>query len=66
MGGSLDLLAGSFPASRLRLDQLGALFGETSFGTVSQVVTGGLEGALFGGCIVGAMIFARRNGGTER
>lgn len=66
MGGSLDLLAGSFPASRLRLDQLGALFGETSFGTVSQVVTGGLEGALFSGCIVGAMIFARRNGGTER
>ena len=36
-----------------------ALFGESGFGPVSQIVTGGLEGALFGGCIVGAMILAR-------
>jgi DNA-binding winged helix-turn-helix (wHTH) protein len=28
MGGSLDLLARQFPGSRLRLDQIGALFGE--------------------------------------
>lgn len=60
MGGSLDLLAQSFPDSRLRLDQIGALFGETGFGPASQVVTGGLEGLLFGGCIVGAMVIARR------
>ena len=61
MGGSLDLLARSFPGSRLRLDQIGGLFGESGFGRVSQIVTGGLEGALFGGCVVGAMILARRS-----
>lgn len=55
MGGSLDLLARSFPDSRLRLDQVGALFGEPDFGTVAQAATGALEGALFGACIVGAM-----------
>ena len=61
MGGSLDLLARHFPASRLRLDQIGALFGEHGFGPIAQVVTGGLEGALFGGCVVGAMLLARRD-----
>lgn len=60
MGGSLDLLARSFPNSRLQLVQLGALFGESGFGPVTQVVTGGLEAALFGGCVVGGMLFARR------
>jgi DNA-binding winged helix-turn-helix (wHTH) protein len=56
MGGSLDLLARSFPGSRLRLDQVGALFGEPGFGPVAQAATGALEGALFGACIVGAMV----------
>jgi len=60
MGGSLDALARHFPGSRLRLDQIGGLFGEAGFGTISQVVTGGLEGLLFGACVVGAMIIARR------
>jgi DNA-binding winged helix-turn-helix (wHTH) protein len=65
MGGSLDLLAHSFPNSRLRLDQVGALFGERGFGTIAQAATGAIEGALFGACIVGAMVafaplFARR------
>jgi DNA-binding winged helix-turn-helix (wHTH) protein len=60
MGGSLDLLAGSFPDSRLRLDQIGALLGESGFGQISQIFTGGLEGALFASCVVGAMVFARR------
>ena len=61
MGGSLDQLARSFPGSRLRLDPIGALFGESGFGPVSQTVTGALEGALFGGFVVGAMILARRS-----
>ena len=61
MGGSLDLLARQFPASRLRLDHIGALFGERGLGPVSQAVTGALEGALFAGCVVGAMILARRS-----
>ena len=64
MGGSLELLAQGFPDSRLRLDSIGGLFGEDGFGPISQIVTGGLEGALFGGCMVGAMILARR--GLER
>ncbi len=66
MGGSLDLLASSFPGSRLRLDQIGGLFGESGFGPISRVVTGGLEGALFGGCIVGAMVIARRSLSASR
>ena len=60
MGGSLALIAGSFPASRLRLDPIGALLGEAGFGWWSRVVTGGVEGALFAACIVGATIAARR------
>jgi hypothetical protein len=60
MGGSLQLLARSFPDSHLRLDRIGALFGESGFGPISQTVTGALEGALFGGCVVGTMAIARR------
>jgi len=60
LGGSLDLLARRFPDSRLRLDQIGGLLGETGFGPLSRIVTSALEGALFGGCIVGAMLIARR------
>ena len=60
MGGSLDLLASGFPDSRLRLDQIGALFGESGFGPVSQMVTGALEGLLFSASVVAAMTIARR------
>jgi hypothetical protein len=65
MGGSLDLLAGSFPDSRLRLDQIGAWFGEAGFGPLTRLVTGAVEGAIFCGFVVAAMILARRSwGGT--
>ncbi len=60
MAGSLNSLSGRFPNSRVQLDQIGALFGETGFGPTSQVVTGGLEGLLFAGCVVGAMSLAQR------
>jgi hypothetical protein len=60
MAGSLDSLARTFPASRLRLDGLGTLFGERGLGRVTQVVTGALEGALFCACVVGAMLLAAR------
>ncbi len=60
MGGSLDLLARQFQDSRLSLDQIGAVFGETGFGPVSQVATGGIEGLLFGGGVVAAMARARK------
>lgn len=66
MGGSLDLLARGFPDSRLRLDPIGQLFGESGFGPVGQLVTGALEGMLFGGCIVGAMILAQRSLNADR
>ncbi|HEX6219192.1 MAG TPA: transcriptional regulator, partial [Sphingomicrobium sp.] len=61
MAGSLDLLANQFPGSRLNLGEVGALLGEDGFGWASQLVTGGLEGALFAACIVGAMTLARRS-----
>ena len=61
MGGSLYSLAGRFPGSRLRLDQIGAFVGERGFGPISQAVTGALEGALFAACLVGAMTIARRD-----
>lgn len=60
MGGSLMSLAQTFPDSRLRLDQVGAAFGEEGFGPISQIVTGALEGSLFAACVVGAMLLARR------
>jgi DNA-binding winged helix-turn-helix (wHTH) protein len=60
MLGSLELLAQSFPGSQLRLAPIGAWFGEDGLGPVGQAVSSGLEGALFGGCIVGAMRLAQR------
>jgi DNA-binding winged helix-turn-helix (wHTH) protein len=59
MGGSLDLLAETFPDSRLRIDPIGAMFGESGFGPVSQVATGAMEGALFAACVVAAIVLAR-------
>jgi len=61
MGGSLDLLARQFPGSRLRLDQIGAIFGESGFGSIGQLATGCLEGMLFAGCVTVAMTVARRD-----
>ena len=60
MGGSLDLLARAFPTSRLRLDGMGAWFGEESFGPVTRTVTSALEGALFTACVVAALLVATR------
>lgn len=61
MSGSLESLARQFPQSRLRLDSIGALFGEGQFGLFSQVVSGAMEGALFVGCIAAAMALALRS-----
>ncbi len=60
MGGSLALLAERFPGSRLRLDTVAALFGESAFGPTTQLFTAVLEGALFTGCVTAAMLLARR------
>jgi DNA-binding winged helix-turn-helix (wHTH) protein len=61
MGGSLALLAETFPASRLRLDRFGAVLGERGFGLAPQVLTGGVEGLVFATCLVGALLLARRD-----
>jgi DNA-binding winged helix-turn-helix (wHTH) protein len=63
MGGSLDLLAHQFPDSRLRLDRVGAWFGERGFGQTSQMVTASLEGGLFAAGVVTAMRLARHSVG---
>jgi DNA-binding winged helix-turn-helix (wHTH) protein len=60
MGGSLVLLAQTFPGSRLTLDRIGGFFGESGFGPLTQTVTGALEGGLFAACVVGAMAVAQR------
>lgn len=59
MGGSLDLLARSFPESSLTLAPIGALLGETGLGPVSLAATAAVEGFLFGACIVGGMAVAK-------
>ena len=65
MAGSLDLVAQTFPDSRLRLDQISRLFGEAGVGPVTRLVTSCLEGALFSGCVVAAMILAQRSFGDR-
>lgn len=60
LGGSLNALAEVLPQSQLRLDQIGAMFGEDGFGRISQIATGGLEGMLFAACMTGAILLAER------
>jgi DNA-binding winged helix-turn-helix (wHTH) protein len=60
LGGSLASLGESFPRSLLHMERLGALFGEADFGLRTQIVTGALEGALFGSCVVCAIVLGRR------
>jgi DNA-binding winged helix-turn-helix (wHTH) protein len=66
MLGSLDLLARTFPDSRLRLEQISRLFGESGVGPVTRLVTSCLEGALFSACVVAAMVLAQRSFGELR
>jgi DNA-binding winged helix-turn-helix (wHTH) protein len=61
MLGSLDLLARTFPDSRLRIDRISAMFGESGLGPITRIATGALEAALFSACIAGAIVAARRN-----
>jgi DNA-binding winged helix-turn-helix (wHTH) protein len=60
MLGSLALLVHDFPDSRLRLDQIGRLFGEAGVGPMTQFVSTALEAGLFASCIAGAMVLVRR------
>jgi DNA-binding winged helix-turn-helix (wHTH) protein len=60
MLGSLDLLTRHLTQSRLRLDEIGSLFGEQGLGSVTLAVSASLECGLFAACIVAAMRFAER------
>lgn len=60
MAGSLALVSQQFPGSRLDMNGFGALFGETGFGLISQMLTAAMEGALFGGGVAGAIVLASR------
>jgi DNA-binding winged helix-turn-helix (wHTH) protein len=60
MGGSLADLSSHFPGSRLRLDGIAWLFGETAFARITQAATAALEAAIFTACVAGAMTLARK------
>ncbi|MGA0545401.1 winged helix-turn-helix domain-containing protein [Brevundimonas sp. VNH65] len=60
MAGSLASLSERFPASRLHLDAVGALFGEAGLGPLTRTTTGLVEGALFGACVVAALAWRRQ------
>ncbi|MEO6389218.1 MAG: transcriptional regulator [Croceibacterium sp.] len=60
MSGSLTLLAGAFPGSRIDLGAIGQMFGEVGFGPLSSAATSSVEGLLFGACMVGAMWLVQR------
>ncbi|WP_158581958.1 winged helix-turn-helix domain-containing protein [Sphingomonas edaphi] len=60
MAGSLDLLSGQFPASRLRFDHLGRLLGDDGFGPWVHAISGALEGMLFIAFVAAAIGLARR------
>lgn len=51
MGASLANVAATFPNSRITVDGLGRLFGEASFGPISQSAFGLVEGAVFAGAV---------------
>jgi DNA-binding winged helix-turn-helix (wHTH) protein len=65
MLGSLELLEHNYPGSRLRLEHIAQLMGETTFGPVTLAVSTTLEGALFASFVIGAMTFSRERYGTR-
>ena len=60
LAGSLESLALRFPRSRLNLDGLGALFGETGLGPISRTVLTAAEAGLFAACVAGAAVLMLR------
>ena len=60
MLGSLELLSQAFPNSRLRLEHVGRLFGESGFGPITSFASTILEATLFSACVVAAMMIGRR------
>jgi DNA-binding winged helix-turn-helix (wHTH) protein len=60
--GSLEIVAGLFANSQIRMDPLAPFFGEVHFGRTTQIVLGALEGTLFGAGVMAGMLFL----GTRR
>ena len=60
MLGSLELLAGGFPGSRLHLDEISRPFAEAHLDWAIHLLDAGVETALFAAGVVGAMMLARR------
>jgi hypothetical protein len=62
MASSLAQVATAFEGSRLDMAPLSQLFGQPQFGLLSGTALGALEGAVFGACVVAALLLARREG----
>jgi DNA-binding winged helix-turn-helix (wHTH) protein len=60
MATSLARVSAAFDGSRLDMAPLGRLFGEPQFGALAQAALGAVEGGIFGGCVVAALLLARR------
>jgi len=60
LAGSLELVSATIPFSRLRLEPIGAMFGESGFGAFSNIAMSALEGALFAACVAAAMTLAEK------
>ncbi len=58
--GSLEIVAQLFTNSQIRMEPLAPYFGEVHFGHTSQIISGAIEGLLFGaGVMSGIEFFAR-------
>lgn len=60
MGGSLQSLAESFTDSRLELDTFKQLFGQLNSGPWAEAMLAGMEGLIFGACLIGTWGWIRR------
>jgi DNA-binding winged helix-turn-helix (wHTH) protein len=56
LGGSLVEIANHFPASHIKINELGQMFGERGFGPLSQMITGFFEVVLFVALTVGGIL----------
>ena len=61
MAGSLAGLAAQFTESRIRLDRIGTLFGDSQFGPLSLAFTTAFEAMLFVTCLVAAILLFPRS-----
>ncbi len=58
--GSLEIVAQMFTNSQIRMDPLAPYFGEVHFGHTSQIISGAIEGLLFGAGVMSGIEFSAR------